>query len=85
MKTKYTAGLIAILTLAGAVAAAAAETESLDNEVRDTMQRFQQSSPRMEQLFNDSYGYAVFPSVAKARSASAGRKAGASCLTGARR
>jgi len=46
------------------------------------MQRFQQSSPRMEQLFNDSYGYAVFPSVGKGAIGIGGAEGRGQLLTG---
>jgi lipid-binding SYLF domain-containing protein len=65
MKTIRVVELITILTLAGAVAAAAAEAERLDTDVQDAMHRFQQTSPRIQRLFNDAYGYAVFPAVDK--------------------
>jgi lipid-binding SYLF domain-containing protein len=53
------------LTLVGAVAAAAAEADRLDTDVRDTVQMFQTSKPRLQRLFDTAYGYAVFPSVGK--------------------
>lgn len=65
MKTKHVAGLIAALTLAGTLAAAAAEADHLDSDVRDTMQRLQQSNPKIQKLFTEAYGYAVFPTVGK--------------------
>ena len=65
MKMIRTIGLISTLTLAGAIAAAAADGERLDSDVRAAVQRFQESSPRMQRLFNEAYGYAVFPSVDK--------------------
>jgi lipid-binding SYLF domain-containing protein len=65
MKTLRVIGLIATVTLAGAIAAAAADPAQLDTNVRDTMQRFQQASPRIQRLFNEAYGYAIFPSVGK--------------------
>ena len=65
MKTKHVAGLIAIMTLAGAVAAAAVEAEHLDADAQNAVQRFQQASPRIQRLFTEAYGYAVFPTVGK--------------------
>jgi len=65
MKTTRVVGLIATLTVAGAVAAAAADAERLSTDVRDTVQMYQSHSPSMQQLFNTCYGYAVFPSVGK--------------------
>jgi lipid-binding SYLF domain-containing protein len=65
MKTIRVVELITILTLAGAVAVAAAESERLDTDVQDAMHRFQQSNPRIQRLFNEAYGYAVFPAVDK--------------------
>jgi len=53
------------LTLAGAVAAAAAEADRLDTDVRDTAQMFRTSGQRMQRLLDTAYGYAVFPSVGK--------------------
>ena len=61
MKTTRVVGLIATLTVAGAIAAAAAERLSTD--VRDTVQMYQSHSPAMQRLFDTCYGYAVFPSV----------------------
>lgn len=65
MKTIRVVELITILTLAGAVAVAAAEAERLDTDVQDATHRFQQTSPRIQRLFNEAYGYAVFPAVDK--------------------
>jgi lipid-binding SYLF domain-containing protein len=65
MKTIRMIGLTATLALAGAIAAAAANGERLDSDVRAAIQRFEESSPRMQRLFNESYGYAIFPSVDK--------------------
>ena len=65
MKTSRAVGLIAVVTLAGAIAAAAADPAQLDTDVRDSMQRFQQVNPRMQRLFSEAYGYAIFPSVGK--------------------
>jgi lipid-binding SYLF domain-containing protein len=56
-------GLIATLTLAGAVAAVAAEAGRLNKDVRDTVQMYRAHSQGMQRLFNTAYGYAVFPSV----------------------
>jgi lipid-binding SYLF domain-containing protein len=65
MKTLRVAGLIATVTLMGAIIAAAADPERMDADVRNASQRFQQVSPRMQRLFNEAYGYAIFPSVGK--------------------
>jgi lipid-binding SYLF domain-containing protein len=65
MKTIRMVKLMTILTLAGTIAAAAAESERLDTDVQDAMHRFQQSNPRIQRLFNEAYGYAVFPAVDK--------------------
>ena len=65
MKMIRMIGLTATLTLLGALAVAAADGERLDSDARATIQRFEESTPRMQRLFNDSYGYAVFPSVDK--------------------
>ena len=65
MKTLRAISLIAVVTLAGAIAAAAADPAQLDTDARDSMQRFQQVNPRMQRLFNEAYGYAIFPSVGK--------------------
>jgi len=65
MKTLRAVGLIAAVTLISAIAATAADPERLDTDVHDTMQKFQQASPRMQRLFNEAYGYAIFPSVGK--------------------
>jgi lipid-binding SYLF domain-containing protein len=66
MKTLHAVGLIAVVTLISAVAATAADPGRLDSEVRNTVERFQQTSPRIQRLFNEAYGYAVFPAVGKA-------------------
>jgi lipid-binding SYLF domain-containing protein len=65
MKTLRVVGLIAAVTVVGAIAAAAADPAQLDGDVRDATQRFQQASPRIQRLFNEAYGYAIFPSVGK--------------------
>jgi lipid-binding SYLF domain-containing protein len=65
MKTIHAIGLIATLTLVGALAAAAADADRLSSESQDAIQRLQQSSPRIQRLFNEAYGYAIFPSVGK--------------------
>jgi len=65
MKTKRLVGLIATLTLVGAVAAAATEAERLDSEVGDAMEMFRASGRKVQQLFDTAYGYAIFPSVVK--------------------
>jgi lipid-binding SYLF domain-containing protein len=66
MKTTRIVELIVTLALAGALPAAAAEVEHLDSDVRNAVQKFQASSPRMRRLFNKAYGYAVFPAIDKA-------------------
>ena len=65
MKTRRIVGLIATLTVAGAVAAAAADAERLSTDVRDTIQMYRSHSTDMQQRFDTAYGYAVFPSVGK--------------------
>ncbi|HXI84687.1 MAG TPA: YSC84-related protein [Verrucomicrobiae bacterium] len=65
MKTRRITGLIATLTLAAAVVAAAAEADRLSTDVRDTIQMYRSHSADMQQLFDTAYGYAVFPSVGK--------------------
>ncbi len=65
MKTIRTIGLVAILMLVGALATTAAEADRLDGDVRDTIQKFQEAHPRIQRLFNEAYGYAVFPGVGK--------------------
>jgi lipid-binding SYLF domain-containing protein len=65
MKTLRLVGVIATLTLAGAIAAAAAEDVRLDSDVGDSVQMFRASSRKMQRLFDTAYGYAVFPSVGK--------------------
>jgi len=65
MKTIRMTGLIATLTLAGAVAVAAAEADRLSTDVGDTVQMYRAHSQGMQQLFDSAYGYAVFPSVGK--------------------
>jgi len=65
MKAIRVVGLMVTLTLAGAVAAAAAEADRLDTDVRDTAQMFRTSGQRMQRLLDTAYGYAVFPSVGK--------------------
>ena len=65
MKTKRLAGWIVTLMVAGAVAAAAAETEPLGNQVADAIRMFDTSGHGMRHLFKTAYGYAVFPSVGK--------------------
>jgi len=65
MKTRRMVGLIAMLTLAGAVMAAAAEADQLSTDVRDTLQMYRAHSQGMQRLFDTAYGYAVFPSVGK--------------------
>jgi lipid-binding SYLF domain-containing protein len=65
MKTIRIAGLIATLMLASAIAALATGADRLDTDVGAAMQTFRASNPRMGQLFNSAYGYAVFPSVGK--------------------
>jgi lipid-binding SYLF domain-containing protein len=63
MKTRRMGGLIAPLVLVGA--AATAEADRLDTDVRDTVQMFRTSEPRLQRLFDTAHGYAVFPSVGK--------------------
>ena len=63
MKTRRVVGIIAALTFVGAMAVAAADTDRLDNDVRDTIRMYRGHSQGMQQLFETAYGYAVFPSV----------------------
>jgi lipid-binding SYLF domain-containing protein len=65
MRTLRIAGLIATVTMGAMVAIAAADPARLDSDTRDAVQRFQQVNPRMQRLFNEAYGYAIFPSVGK--------------------
>jgi lipid-binding SYLF domain-containing protein len=65
MKALRVAGLIATIMLVRAVMAAAADPAQLDGDVRKVTQRFQQAGPKMQRLFNEAYGYAIFPSVGK--------------------
>jgi lipid-binding SYLF domain-containing protein len=65
VKTIRLVGLTAALTLTGAVAALAAETDRLSTDVGDATQIFRTSNPGLQQLFDTAYGYAVFPSVGK--------------------
>jgi len=65
MKTIRAAGLVMTLTLAGALAALAVDADRLDADVGAAIQTFRAANPRMGQLFNSAYGYAVFPSVGK--------------------
>jgi lipid-binding SYLF domain-containing protein len=65
MRTLRIAGLIATVTMGAVVAIAAADPARLDSDTRDAVQRFQQVNPRMQRLFNEAYGYAIFPSVGK--------------------
>src|SRR5579859_6180560 len=65
MKTIRIVSLMVTLTLAGALAALAAEAGRLDKDVGDTVQMFRTSNQGTQHLLDTAYGYAVFPSVGK--------------------
>jgi lipid-binding SYLF domain-containing protein len=65
MKTTRIVGLIAAVTLAGAIAALAADADRLESDTGTAIQTFRASGPRLQRLFDTAYGYAVFPSVDK--------------------
>lgn len=66
MNMRYSAGLLVLLasftTTDLAVAAWDAERE---RAALDTIEEFKDTNEKMTRLFNDAYGYAVFPSVGK--------------------
>lgn len=65
MKAWNLMGLMIALVFAGALPAPAAQTTKLDRDVMDAVQLFQKSDTKMQKLFDEAYGYAVFPSIGK--------------------
>jgi lipid-binding SYLF domain-containing protein len=58
-------GLIAVVVLAGAMAASAADEPTLEAQVKDAIQLFKKTDSTIGKLFDTAYGYVVFPSVGK--------------------
>ncbi|HVM61788.1 MAG TPA: YSC84-related protein [Verrucomicrobiae bacterium] len=67
MKTRHMAVVIAVLILASAVAAAAADPpDRLNADVGDAIQMLRASNHgALQHLFDTAYGYAIFPAVGK--------------------
>jgi len=57
-------GLIAVVVLAGAMAASA-EDEDFGSQVKDAIQLFKKTDSTIGKLFDTAYGYVVFPSIGK--------------------
>ena len=58
-------GLIAVVVLAGAMAASAAEEQDLGSQVKDAIALFKKTDSTIGKLFDTAYGYVVFPSIGK--------------------
>ena len=58
-------GLIAVVVLAGAMAASADEEKTFDAQVKDAIQLFKKTDSKIQKLFDSAYGYVVFPSIGK--------------------
>ncbi|HXI83350.1 MAG TPA: hypothetical protein VNL17_04575 [Verrucomicrobiae bacterium] len=60
-------GLIAVVVLAGAMAASADDQQqpTLDTEVKDAIQLFKKTDSTIGKLFDTAYGYVVFPGIGK--------------------
>jgi len=64
MKTVSLLVLTAVLVIAGAARAPAQEIP-LDRDVKDAILLFKRSDSKMQKLFDEAAGYAVFPSIGK--------------------
>jgi len=59
-------GLIAVVVLAGVMAASAdEETTDLHKQVADGIQLIKKTDSKIQKLFDSAYGYVVFPSIGK--------------------
>ena len=65
MKTLQVVGLATVLAVVGGPVGFTAETNTLDNAVREAVQLFKQTDSKIQKLYDTAQGYAVFPAVTK--------------------
>lgn len=62
MRKVVSIGMLAVAALVASVQTARAQS---DEDVQETIRKFEEGDPGMQAWFREAYGYAVFPSVGK--------------------